>query len=144
MGRPASDPVERFFKFVQDDGDCWVWTGFLDRGGYATFTLPGGRRMKAHRWSYSYFIDDIPEGLHIDHLCRNRACVNPWHLEPVPMRVNVLRGTAPSAVNAAKTHCKRGHEFDESNTIRIPAGRECRACRREIYKRYRLRKKEAA
>jgi hypothetical protein len=86
----------------------------------------------AHRWAYEFLRAEIPEGLHIDHLCRNRACVNPWHLEPVTNRVNGLRGESVAAQHARKTHCIRGHEFTTENTypIKNGKGRGCRECSR--------------
>jgi hypothetical protein len=86
--------------------------------------------LLAHRVSYERYVGPIPEGAHLDHLCRNRACVNPEHLEPVSVQTNILRGVSPSAVNAAKTECLRGHPFDDENTYVCPAGkRRCRACK---------------
>jgi hypothetical protein len=74
------------------------------------------------------FVGPIPEGLVIDHLCRNRGCINPTHMEPVTNAENVLRGEGPTAVNARKTHCKRGHPFDDVNTYVYAKGRACRMC----------------
>jgi hypothetical protein len=95
-------------------------------------------RLLAHRASYEAFIGPIPDGMTIDHLCRNRKCVNPSHLEAVPMRVNVLRGVGVTAKNAVKTHCVNGHEFNDQNTYSDSKGRSCRACKRERFRdRYR-------
>src|SRR5688572_21764976 len=69
----------------------------------------------AHRLMYVALRGPIPDGLELDHLCRNHACVNPWHMEPVTGRVNKLRGTSPSAVHAAKTHCPKGHAYTPEN-----------------------------
>lgn len=128
--------LERFTRLVAPtEGEhggtpCWGWGERLS-GSYGRMRDDTGRRVSVHRWSYEYHRAEIPEGLHLDHLCRNRACVNPWHLEPVTNRVNVLRGTGPTARNAVAETCLRGHAFDPQNTYIDPRGwRQCRACRR--------------
>lgn len=128
-GTPEGFTLERrFFDHIthEDERGCWVWDKPHPESGYGQL---GGSR--AHRWSYEFFRVEIPSGLELDHLCRNRACVNPWHLDPVPTVVNVLRGVGPAAINARKTHCLRGHEFTEVNIYRAPSrpnARICRAC----------------
>ena len=85
----------------------------------------------AHRFMYEQMVGPIPEGMTLDHLCRNRLCINPAHLDPVVMRTNILRGVGPTAVNAKRTHCKHGHEFTVANTYRTVDGhRVCRECAR--------------
>ena len=95
---------------------CIEWTGRLDIGGYGTLSV-NSRAIKAHRVSYMLYKGQIPEGLQIDHLCRNRKCVNPEHLEAVTQKINVLRGESPTAKNARKTHCWHGHELTKENTF---------------------------
>jgi hypothetical protein len=119
----SSTTEAAFFRRVRVVGECWEWTGARERKGYGRF-----RSQPAHRWSYELLRGEIPEGLFLDHLCRNRACVNPWHLEPVTNRVNILRGVSFAAINAHKTHCIRGHEFTPENTYMSTKGRNCRAC----------------
>jgi len=126
------DDVERFWVKVDRSGPdgCWVWTAARVTG-YGRFRL-AGKQVGAHRLAYELLVGPIPDGLTIDHLCRNRACVNPSHLEPVTGRVNTLRGFAPPARNATKTHCLAGHPFEGDNlrfTSRVE--RICRTCRNE-------------
>jgi hypothetical protein len=114
-----------------DPERCWIWTGLLGDGGYGRAYDPGTQRtVAAHRASYEAFIGPIPDGLVIDHLCRNRACVNPTHLEPVTQRVNVLRGEGPTAERARRTHCKEGHPLSGDNLYIHPTRghRSCKAC----------------
>lgn len=110
---------------------CWPWTGSLRSNGYGML-CSRGQQISSHRASYQTYIGPIPDGMALDHTCRNRACGNPMHLEPVTNKVNVLRGVGPTAQNAAKSHCVNGHLFDEQNT-RIDRGgkRACRTCQRE-------------
>jgi hypothetical protein len=91
-----------------------------------------GKEVRAHRFAYETLVGPIPEGLDLDHLCRNPPCVNPDHLEPVPHVVNVLRGAVPK-IWAAKTRCPKGHPYDEVNTYRSPSrpdSRKCKTCAR--------------
>jgi hypothetical protein len=126
-----------------DESPCWIWTGSRNRGGYGHI---GINRVPArtHRVAYELLRGPIPDGLQLDHLCRNRACLNPAHLEPVTNWENQLRGDTSRAANAAKTHCGRGHEFDLLNTYFDPLGkRVCRICRRAAGRRYYGKKKVA-
>lgn len=138
----ATPPMDRFQRKVTvETGGCHLWTGSLVMG-YGRFRI-NGETVGAHRWIYEQTIGPIPEGMSIDHLCHNsdlsctdadecrhRRCVNPDHLEAVPIGENVARGG-----NGRKTHCKRGHEFTPENTYVQPSngGRLCRICRRDVH-----------
>jgi hypothetical protein len=121
---------ERFWTFVARGSEdaCWEWTGGKWPTGYGAFKL-NGTHVNAHRVSYELLVGDIPDGLVVDHLCRNRGCVNPAHLEPVTFRENILRGEGAGAHHARKKHCLRGHTFEPPNGYTNKHGhRLCRAC----------------
>jgi hypothetical protein len=100
------EPVlTRFERKLQQSGDCWNWTGYT-KGGYGYIGINNSAQL-AHRWSYKHHVGDIPDGLVLDHLCRNRSCVNPWHLDPVPLTVNVNRGN---------------HRYDKTRAQRLGYG----------------------
>jgi hypothetical protein len=144
MAVVGATEAERFWLYVDKSPltGCWHWTGGKDRGGYGDFRNTVGAHVRAHRYAYESLVGPIPDGLQIDHLCRVRHCVNPSHLEPVTARVNTLRSKAPSARNAAKTECKRGHPFDHLNTAFQSDGRRsCRACNLEHGRNHRKRLK---
>ena len=131
-------PAERYWPKVNkqgavparrpDLGPCWEWMASHNGLGYGQFRA-GPVMVRAHRWAYEHLVGPIPAGLDLDHLCGNRGCVNPAHLEPVTERENVLRGGMPNGALAKRTHCGRGHAFDEANTYYRPdGGRRCRKC----------------
>lgn len=126
---------EQFWSKVAQDGDCWIWTRGKYPGGYGFFHV-AGKGVRAHRWAYESLRGEIPEGLELDHLCRNPPCVNPWHLEPVTGRVNKLRSESPAAKHARQTHCHRGHDLTERSSYSIRKGpngrvqRRCKLCAR--------------
>ena len=113
-----------FFKHVQQINSCWLWIAATDEDGYARFWT-GSKKIRGHRFSYQLFRGPIPKNLCIDHLCRNRRCVNPWHLEIVTLRENIMRGNGIGVQSARKTHCPRGHVYDH---ITKRGFRICRPC----------------
>lgn len=125
-----ADPDDAFWARVRLNANgCWEWVGVVSRG-YGFFHRKGIRRV-AHRWLYQRIIRTLADEETLDHLCRNRRCVNPDHLEPVSSVENVMRGESPWAKRARQTHCHRGHEFTFANTYISSRGtRICRACGR--------------
>lgn len=129
----SPDDETRFWTKVDKaaPNGCWVWTAATVKG-YGRFALAGMPGALAHRVSYTITRGPIPDGLTLDHLCRNRACVNPDHLEPVTVQVNTLRGEAVSARAARATHCPQGHPYDAENTwMEKGRKRHCRTCNRD-------------
>jgi hypothetical protein len=117
---------ERFAAKITQDGECWTWTASVNSRGYGTFAA-GGKVRLAHRVAYETYVDEIPDGLQIDHLCSNRRCVNPQHLEPVTGLVNVRRSRSCQATADA---CAHGHPW-ESNAFYTRSGhRRCLTCQR--------------
>ena len=130
--------MDRIWSRVTKTDTCWLWTGYIPADGYGRIrgVAKSGKQTKlvVHRVVYEALVGPIPTGLTLDHLCRVRHCVRPDHLEPVTIGTNVLRGVGIAAVNARRTHCRRGHEFTPENTHvrKDPRGemRRCRACDR--------------
>lgn len=136
VGTVLRAAVERFNSYTRAmPNGCIEWTGGLNGVGYGQFyagrtSMDQTGKTYAHRWAYEHFVGPIPEGLFLDHLCRNRKCVNTNHLEPVTPRENVLRGIAPAAQHATKTHCPAGHPYVGDNLRVTNGSRFCRACSR--------------
>jgi len=125
----------RFWSKVDKDrpGGCWEWMGAKNEAGYGTFVM-NRTQQPAHRVAWVLLRGPIPDGFHIDHLCKNPPCVNPEHLEPVTPEENKRRGSAwllAGQKNARKTHCPLGHPYDDVNTLHLSGGRrDCRTCNR--------------
>jgi len=125
--RPFDLPPNMAPKIAVDERGCWVWQNACNNKGYGQVGV-GGKVCSTHRVAYELLVGPIPAGLHIDHLCRNRACCNPAHLEPVTNKVNSERSE-----RATKTRCVRDHALTGENLIvRLRPGgltrRECRTC----------------
>lgn len=143
VNNPESrEKLEQRFKakFTQtSDKDCWNWLAYKDKNGYGELNVKG-KALSAHRISWILEKGIIPEGLHIDHLCRNPACVNYNHMEPVTQKVNSLRGKGLPAINKRKTTCWRGHALNEDNVYleikRTSVMRHCIECCKIIKQAY--------
>lgn len=140
LPRGSSVAQRLMFKTALLPNGCWEWRGAKNPKGYGNIRVDSyGPAKSAHRVAYTELVGPIPDGLEIDHLCKNRACINPKHLEPVTRMVNIQR------VDQRKARCKSGHEMTPENTrIYITKSgmetRNCRACAREFTRQYRLRK----
>lgn len=119
--------TERFAEFVDVTDSCWIWTGSVTDRGYGS-SKRDGRTVAAHRWVYEEMRGPIADGMTLDHLCRNKRCVNPDHLEPVTRGENVRRHTRLT------TTCPAGHDYTPENTRINDGKRRCRACQREAWR----------
>jgi hypothetical protein len=133
--RKPLPPVERFWRHVEPEPNtgCWLWVGGLTGGGYGALGVGGAHEglVRAHRFAFMEFRGSIPAGLELDHLCRVRRCVNPWHLEAVTRSQNFLRGEHPTAVNVRRGQCPQGHSMADAYVSR--GARSCRTCARNKY-----------
>lgn len=125
-------------KYPLNNIGCHEWIGGREPRGYGRFWL-NGKTISAHVAAYILYCGQVPKGMTIDHLCKNKSCVRPDHLEAVSMRENVLRSDNLAALNARKTHCKNGHPFTKENTYIFKGNcghfRQCKKCWRQIHKR---------
>lgn len=130
--------LERFTKKIAEPfdvhNDCWIWTAAKDKDGYGRFQV-GYRCTNAHRVAYELFVGPIPEGHHVDHMCKNKSCVRPDHLQVLTHFENSGQGRRD------KTHCPYGHEYSESNTYRHIGRRHCKTCHVEWERIYRKERK---
>lgn len=149
--KPLADTLEMFWaKVIHMPEGCWDWIGAMDGEGYPC-SNENGQSIRAYIWIYKTILGPIPEGYEVDHLCHNRACVNPAHLEAVPPLVNHQRAIMGYKANwkAKQTHCHKGHLYDEANTRWIfdkkgntAPTRVCRACVREYMRSYNIQRRQ--
>ncbi|GAA3948015.1 HNH endonuclease signature motif containing protein [Microbacterium soli] len=127
-------------KIEKNDDGCWIWAASLGGGGYGKFFFDGAYRS-AHRWGWEALVGPIPTGLDLDHLCRNRRCVNPDHLEPVTHRENIRRGMQSRGRGDVESKCPSGHVRTSANTRVDKRFKSlvCRDCAREALRRHRAR-----
>lgn len=139
--KPAVDRV--LSRCVETPSGCWEYQGARGHRGHG-YVSDKGKQCYAHRVVYEALVVDIPDGLHLDHLCQNPPCVNPQHLDPVTPRVNGLRGDTPQSRNAKKTHCPQGHPYSGENLHVKNRRRIGKTCRRAAdLQRYYRRKARA-
>ena len=144
MNRPRGMSVREVILYHarEDSNGCWKWQSTIATTGYAVTCFNGKARL-VHRLSYKEFRGPINSKLQIDHICRVRDCVSPFHLRLITLKENVLCGVGITAVNKTKTFCCNGHEFTKENTYRKPNTnhRNCRKCLRATRLRYDARQK---
>ena len=135
----TTEQQDRFWSKVEvhQPAGCWEWTSGINDAGYGIARFgASSNQFRAHRVAYELLVGEITDGYQLDHLCRNRSCVNPDHLDPVPQRENLRRGFGQVGLRARLTHCKHGHEFTPENTgIQSNGCRKCKACDRERSRR---------
>lgn len=140
-----TDSCRFWEKVANGPNGCWNWTGGRQPNGYAQFNF-GGTGVLVHRYAYKELIGPLVDGLTIDHLCRNRICVNPAHLEQVTYRENIFRGSNAAVMNSKKAVCQSGHELHGGNLyIHTDRGggshRYCRQCNKERMRKWRRKKR---
>lgn len=138
MSKPPSPVMVRLLSKTDRSGDCWIWTGATNGVGYGRMSMPPKSYAYAHRVWFEQLRGPIPAGLQLDHLCRNRLCCNPDHLEPVTNAENTRRGKI-SALRPKPTHCKHQHEYARDGYIDIRGKQRCRKCQAARQRAYRER-----
>lgn len=140
--RVGVDPLTKIIARCEI-GLCWSWQRGQSSSGYGVVAY-GGRNHYTHRAMWELLIGPIPAGMEIDHLCKNKLCCNPEHLEPVTPRVNKLRSGSPSGRHARREVCDQGHPFSEENTVIRHGYRTCRTCTRDKSRAYKASRRAAA
>ncbi len=137
MRRSRNSPEKILARLVPGENGCLIWPGTKHRLGYGK-TKIAHKDVFVHRIVFEHVRGAVGEGLVLDHICRNRLCANPDHLEPVTAQENILRGEGLPAQNARKTHCRRGHAFEGDN-VRLDSkgSRECCECKRIAWRKRR-------
>jgi len=150
--RPLAKRVHTWIKkYSSCSGECWLWQGTTDRNGYG-YVGVHGRTIPVHRVVYEFFVGTVPDGLEIDHLCRRRNCINPFHLRPVTHEENMARAIgcgqydrSTAGITSDQTHCSRRHRLTKSNTLVKASGQIiCLTCRKDNQKAYQKRKLKIA
>jgi HNH endonuclease len=150
LDKHKADFLDRFWSKVNRTPEgCWTWLASFTGQGYGKFWT-GRTLIGAHVLAWELVNRrEVPAGCELDHLCRNRGCLNPWHLEPVVPCENKRRGCSPAGINSQKTHCLNGHEFTQENTSLINRKRDgrkirrCKTCNRAWFRAYRKARREA-
>jgi hypothetical protein len=148
MKAVRSSDIDRFKSKIKINArsGCWIWCGHIEKNRYGRFALAGRMRW-AHICSYRMFVGEVGEGLELDHLCRNPACVNPSHLEAVTHKTNMeraeLAGAGAAAFHKRKTHCPSGHQYAGENLVTWGNYRYCRICQSKYKKAYKERMRRA-
>lgn len=139
--RNVRSPEERFWAKVRKTHTCWLWLGHLDKDGYGNIRV-GLHRIMAHRFSYKLYYSFIDPNLTINHLCENKSCVNPTHLELISLKGNLMYSDTPAKRNSEKIFCNRGHLLSGYNLYLPKNGsRQCKRCKTLIMQRIRLKKR---
>jgi hypothetical protein len=133
-------------KYVITAAGCWEWQGKLSKFGYGNFYIRG-KTFRAHRYSYSAFVEPVPSDLVVDHLCKNKCCVNPSHLESVTQYENIIRGNSVVVQYIGTDKCINGHVYTPDNTAMRKDTkfnvRKCLTCRRDYSREYQRRHAES-
>lgn len=125
--------LERIYEKIEPvpESGCWIWLGATKGEEEYGRIYIGKQRFTLHKLMYELLVGPVPDGLVLDHLCRVRCCINPYHLEPVTDAVNIYRGKAPGIIRMGSAHCVKGHPWDGKNTRVHGERRFCRSCERE-------------